>query len=205
MDIIYRKAKLEDIDSIIAMQHKLNQMLNLNEDDNDRYFKEYLSQSISNDDIVYHIAQNQNEIAGVACVDFSDCLEVDGVEYSASIPLIFVDEKYRGSPIAYDLFDLSLKEILNRNQNSLVMSIEDNNPYKYLHFSIADKLIEEREEPTLSGEMVKQYLLGITDVKSVQGLTLKEHLKRVSYTKRNFDDVIKTLSSANNTLLKWWI
>ena len=198
MQILYEKASLQDIGEIVKMQHKLNNMLGLYEDIDDECLKDYLNQSMVSEEITYYIARQGKEVIGVICLDFSDCIVVENIEYAASIPLIYVDEKYRCGQIAYNLFKLGLQDIIKRGLNSAVMTIENNNPNKYLHFAIADRIIEEREELLKNGNTIKQYLLGISDVNVINNLTFKDCMKRVVYTKNNFNKVINQMVIVEN-------
>ena len=202
MEIIYEKANEADAKTILEMQHKLNEMLGLNKDIDEEIFLDYLKQSINSNDTVYYIARLNTEAIGVVSIDFSNSLTVRDVEYSASIPLIFVNKNHRDGKISFKLFKLAIEEIIKRNLNSFAMTIEENNPNKYLHFAIADQLIEEREELLENGNSTKQYLLGVTDINSINNLSYKDILKRVSYTKRNFDSVLNTISTPNNITYK---
>ena len=198
MKITYEKATLKDIDEIINMQSKLNMMLGLNTDPDTNCLSEYLKEEMKLGESVDIIAKNENEIVGDIAISFSDSMLVDNIVYSASIPLIYVDEKYRNGAVAYNLFKLALKEIVNKGYNSLVMSVEDNNPNKLLHFAIADQLIEDREELLENGETTKQYLLAISDVKKVLKLHYKDIIKKVIYTKNNFEKVFAELTCPEN-------
>lgn len=202
IDIIYKKANTDDIDSIVQMQHKLNEMLGLYEDVESKDFIEYLKSSISNEEITYYVVKIAKETIGIVCIDFSDYLEFDGVEYVASIPLIYVENKYRSGNIAYNLFKLALKDIKNRGYNSFVMLVEDNNPNKYLHFSIADKLIDERKENIKDGGQVSQFLLGVSDIIDIEKLSFKDFIRKAVYTKRNFNKVLQELLDDTNNIYK---
>lgn len=198
MKILYEKATLNDVDAIINMQNKLNMMLGLNEDSDANCLRELIEEEIKTGDSVYFIAKNENEVIGNVIISFSDTIIVDNIEFTASIPLIFIDEKYRGGSVAYTLFKMALKEILAKGFNTLVMSVEDNNPNKYIHFAIADKLIEDREELLENGGTIKQYLLAISDVKKIANLAFRDIIKNVVYTKNNFEKLLKELPCSEN-------
>ncbi len=196
--ITYEKAKVTDAKAIINMQHKLNTMLGLNEGLEYEVFEGYLTEAISNNKSIYHIAKLQDEIVGCVCIDFDDCIEIGNIEYRASIPLIYLDKKCRGGEVAYNLFKLALKEISERGLNTFVMSIENNNPNKYLHFSIADQIIDARKELLENGGEVIQYILGVSDVKKLNTLSLKQYMQKVIYTKRNFENTLQLIANTNS-------
>lgn len=198
MDIKYTKAKYNDINAIVKMQHKLNDMTGVYEELDDKTLKDYLEQSIEGDEAVYYVAKSQNEDIGMICIDFSDCLDAGDIEYCASIPLIYVNESLRGGEVAYTLFKLALDEIKNRGLNSFLMTVEDNNPNKYLHFSIADKLIEQRNEDLVNGNEISQYLLGVSNIDSIYNLSMKEFGRKAVYAKRNFDKILQDLNYEEN-------
>ena len=191
----YYRAGLNDVEAIVLMQNQLTDMLNLNHDPEEEILNEYIKEEIESQEAAYFIAKVNETTIGVVLVDFSNLIYVDNIEFVASIPFIFVDEKYRRGAVAYDLFNLALKEVKQKDKNSLVMSVEDNNPYKFLHFAIADILIEENEELTEDGK-TKQYILGITDVGKVQQCSFKNFIRNIVNTKKNFSQVLKDFPRA---------
>ena len=191
----YYRAGLNDVEAIVLMQNQLTDMLNLNHDPEEEILNEYIKEEIESQEAAYFIAKVNETTIGVVLVDFSNLIYVDNIEFVASIPFIFVDEKYRRGAVAYDLFNLALKEVKQKDKNSLVMSVEDNNPYKFLHFAIADILIEENEALTEDGK-TKQYILGITDVGKVQQCSFKNFIRNIVNTKKNFSQVLKDFPRA---------
>ena len=195
MTIKYEKGTVDDADSIVSMQQELNKMLDLQELDEEQ-FKKYILTDIQSEDRSYFVAKINGETIGVISVDFSESISVNDVDdYNASITLMFVDERYRNGTIAFDLFKLAIDEIQKNGENSFVMSVEDNNPNKYLHFAFADVLIEENEEQTKNGT-TSQYLLGVTDIDKVKSYTFKEIMKKSVKMKKEFSEVLKTIPRA---------
>ena len=195
MTIKYEKGTVDDADSIVSMQQELNKLLDLQELDEEQ-FKKYILTDIQSEDRSYFVAKTNGETIGVISVDFSESISVNDVDdYNASITLMFVDERYRNGTIAFDLFKLAIDEIQKNGENSFVMSVEDNNPNKYLHFAFADVLIEENEEQTKNGT-TSQYLLGVTDIDKVKSYTFKEIMKKSVKMKKEFSEVLKTIPRA---------
>ncbi len=194
MKIKYEKASLTDVDSIVSMQKELNSMLNL-QDLDEIEFKKYIQSDILNKDKTYFVAKVDGETIGVICVDFIEMIGVDDVDYSAAIDLIYVNEKFRLGTVGYNLFMLAIEEMRKRDKESFVMSVEDNNPNKFLHFALADVLIEENEEFTQDGTTT-QYLLGVTDIDKVKSYTFKEIMRKSIKMKKEFDEVLKNIPRA---------
>ena len=195
MTIKYEKGTVDDADSIVSMQQELNKLLDLQELDEEQ-FKKYILTDIQSEDRSYFVAKTNGETIGVISVDFSESISVnDTDDYNASITLMFVDERYRNGTIAFDLFKLAIDEIQKNGENSFVMSVEDNNPNKFLHFAFADVLIEENEEQTKNGT-TSQYLLGVTDIDKVKSYTFKEIMKKSVKMKKEFSEVLKTIPRA---------
>ncbi len=194
MKIKFEKGSLTDVDSIVSMQKELNKMLNL-EDLDEIAFKEYILKDIQSEYKAYYVAKNNGETIGVISIDFSEAISVNDVDYSASISLMFVDEKYRKGAIAYDLFKLAMEEMQNRGKQSFVMSVEGNNPNKFLHFSFADIIIDENEELTQDGTTT-QYLLGVTDINKVKTYTFKDIMRKSIRTKKEFAQLLNSMPRA---------
>lgn len=204
MEISYEKATEKDVKEIINIQHKLNQMLNLDyvkEETFWQYFEEILKNDIRNETSIYYLAKKENSIVGCICIElYEDELISDVGSFNYGIPLIFVNERCRNGKIALKLFKLAIHEIQKRGCNTLTMSVEDNNPNKYLHFAIADILLDKREEQLVDCGTTTQYVLGSTDISRFAKLTMKEFMNMALEVKRNFKKVIENLQITESNI-----
>lgn len=204
MVISYERATEQDVKKIIEIQHKLNEMLNLEyvkEETFWLYFEEMLKEDIRNETSIYYLAKDEDNIIGCVCLEqYEDELISDVGNFNYAIPLIFVSEKYRNGKIAFNLFKKVIKDIIKRGYNNLVMSVEDNNPNKYLHFAISDVLLDKREEELVDGGTTTQYVLGITDISRISNLSMKEIMNRAVKVKRNFKKVIEGLQITESNI-----
>lgn len=194
MEVRFEKASLDDVDKIVLMQKDLNMLLDLYDLDEER-FKNIIQSEIVSSDKAYFVAKVDSETIGVVSVDFGESFGIDDIDCSATISLIYVDRRYRKGKIAYNLLKLAIDEIQNRGESVLVMSVEDNNPNKFLHFSMADIIIQENEERTKNGATT-QYLLAVTDINKIATSSFKEFMKNVLETKKNFTEVLKNMPRA---------
>ena len=197
MEIFIRKATETDAAIIAQMQHELDVMLNWPEGINYERFVEYLIDEMHGPYTTYYVAECDGEVVGVVCVDVSEKIIVEEVEYCASIPLIFVDEKYRQGAVAYKLFKTALQDIERQGYNSLIMNVAENNPYKYLHFALADIIINEDKQKINEEETKIVHVLGISNIKELKNLTFKDFLQKLVYTKKNFQKVFQEMKEAN--------
>jgi len=204
MEISYVKATKKDVKVIISIQHKLNEMLNLEyvkEETFWQYFEEMLKEDIQNETTIYYLAKNEDKIVGCVCVElYEDELISEVGTFNYAIPLIFVDERYRNGKIAFNLFKFAIYEIKRRGFNALTISVEDNNPNKYWHFAIADILLDKREEKLINGETTTQFILGVTDIIRFTNLSMKELMNRAVKVKRNFNKVVENLKVTKSNI-----
>ena len=195
MEIYFKHADMQDVDTIVLMQKELNNMLEL-QDLDEEAFKKYIQKDMQSEKTAYFIAKNNSETIGVVVVDFSDAISIDdSLDYEASISLIYVDKRYRTGTIAYELFKIAIEEMCNRGKYSFVMSVEDNNPNKFLHFALADVLIEENQENTKNGTTT-QYLLGVSDINKIKSYSFKDFLRKSIEIKKEFSQVLQTMPRA---------
>lgn len=196
MEIFIRKATETDAEILAQMQHQLNAMLDLPDGLEFERFVEYLIDEMHGPYTTYYTAECDGKVVGTVCVDVSEKIIIEEVEYCASIPFIFVDEKFRQGSVAYKLFKQALQEIERQGYNSLIMNVAENNPYKYLHFALADIIINEDKQEINKEEYKKIYILGVSNIKELKNLTFKDFLQKLVYTKKNFEKVFKELKEA---------
>lgn len=204
MEINYEKATEKDVKIIIKMQHRLNEMLNLEYVKDDafwQYFEESLKDDMRNEISSYYLAKKEDDIVGCVCIEmYEDELISEVGTFNYGVPFIFIDEKYINGKIAFNLFKMAIEEITKRGFNTLVMRVEDNNPNKYLHFALADVLLDKEEEKLITGDATTQYVLGITNISRFTNLSMKELMNMALEVKRNFKKVIENLQITESNI-----
>ena len=107
--IKFEKMNQNEIDVFIDFQKRLNKLIGFSNDVlYEDELKEYLKQELSSDAQCYIIAKENDVSIGLIAIDFSNELEFNGINYTAAIPLIYVDENKRNGILSYDLFKLAL-------------------------------------------------------------------------------------------------
>ncbi len=197
--IKFEKLTENDINIFVDFHKKLNDLIGFkNNVLEDPEILEWLKQSLISEDNYTIIAKESDNPIGLVSVDFSNELEFNGNNYNASIPLIYVEEKSRNGILSYDLLKMALKECKKRGVVSAVISVEDNNPHKFLHFALADTLIDENQEYLTDDKTVTQYILGISNIETLLTMSLSQLAKKVSKTKKDFNSRLQELKSSSN-------
>ncbi len=177
-----------EIDVFVSFHKKLNDLIGFKDNVfDDPEILECLKQDLISEDSYTIIAKEDDKPIGLISVDFSNELEFNGNNYTASIPLIFIEEKNRDGILSYELLKRALKECKNRGANSVVISVEDNNPHKFLHFALADTILDENQEYLTDTKKVTQYVLGISNVEPLLTMPLSLLAKKISQTKKDFN------------------
>ncbi len=185
--ITFENLKEDEIDIFIDFHKKLNNLIGFSDEVlNTQDMREYLKENLKSEEQCYIIAKENNEPVGLISIDFSNELEFNGTIYNAAIPLIFVEEKNRNGVLSYDLLKLALNECKKRGSNSVAISVEDNNPHKFLHFAISDTLIDINQEYLTDQKTVTQYILGISNINNLLNLPFSKLAKNVSSTRKDF-------------------
>lgn len=198
--IKFEKIKENEMDIFINYHKKLNNLIGFSDDSlNDDEIKAYLKEDLMSDSEFCILAKEHDEPIGLISVDFSNELEFNGCNYTAAIPLIFVEQKKRNGILSYDLLKIALKECKKRETKSIAISVEDNNPHKFLHFAIADTLIDINQEYLIDGKTVTQYVLGITDINTTLNMPFSKLAKKVSETRKNFDKRLNEIKEASSS------
>lgn len=198
--IKFEKIKDDEINIFIGFHKKLNELIGFKDNGlEDAETLECLKQDLLSEDNYTIIAKEEDKPIGLVSVDFSNELEFNGNNYTASIPLIFVEEKNRNGILSYELLKEALNECKNRGVISVVISVEDNNPHKFLHFALADNIIDKNQEYLTDEETVTQYILGISDIESLLSMPFSELARRVSKTRKDFKSRLHELETSLNT------
>lgn len=105
---------------------------------------------------------------------------VDGKRPDDDIGLIsdiFVDqtsEASNGGYTAFKLLKLGVDELLSNGKNRAIMVVQDDNKNKFLHFSLADKVLRTSEVERKDSSKTTQYELLISDLIKIKNLTFRE-------------------------------
>ncbi len=197
--IKFEKLTENDIDIFVDFHKKLNNLIGFtNNVLEDPEILELLKQSLVSEDSYTIIAKDDDKPIGLVSVDFSNELEFNGNNYTASIPLIYVEESSRNGILSYDLLKMALNECKERGVVSAVISVEDNNPHKFLHFALADTIIDENQEYLTDSKTITQYVLGISNIETILTMPLSQLAKRISKTKKDFNSRLHELKSSSN-------
>lgn len=198
--IKFEKIKDDEINIFVGFHKKLNELIGFKDNGlEDAETLECLKQDLLSEDNYTIIAKEEDKPIGLVSVDFSNELEFNGNNYTASIPLIFVEEKNRNGILSYELLKQALNECKNRGVISVVISVEDNNPHKFLHFALADTIIDENKEYLTDDKMVTQYILGISNIERLLSMPFSELAKNVSKIKKEFNSRLHELEGSLNS------
>ena len=198
--IKFEKLKENEINIFVGFHKKLNDLIGFKDNVlDDSEILECLKQDLVSDDNYTIIAKEDDKPIGLVSVDFSNELEFNGNNYTASIPLIFVEEKNRNGILSYELLKLALKECKKRGVISLAISVEDNNPHKFLHFALADIIIDENQEYLTDDKTITQYILGVSNIENILAMSFSQLAKKVSQTKKDFNSRYIELRDSSNS------
>lgn len=94
------------------------------------------------------------------------------------IDAIYVKDNYRGTDIAYNLLQLGLKALINAGKNKSIVTVQQDNPNRFLHFAMADTLLNKSKCKRKNGTVTISYDLLISDIKKVANMSSLELGKR---------------------------
>lgn len=197
--IKFEKLKEDEINIFIGFHKKLNDLIGFkNNILDDSEILDYLKQDLFSDENYTIIAKENDNPVGLVSIDFGNELEFNGNNYTASIPIIFIEEQNRNGILSYELLKMALNECKKRGVISIAISVEDNNPHKFLHFALADTILDENQEYLTEDKTVIQYVLGISNIETLLTTPFSQLAKNVSKTKRNFYARLEELRKYSN-------
>ncbi len=86
---------------------------------------------------------------------------------------IYVKDNYRNGEIAYNLLQLACDTLLNAGKNIAMISVQEDNPNRFLHFAMADKLINKEKCKRKDGTITISYDL-LLDIKNLKTTTIRQ-------------------------------
>ena len=199
MSVTYRKinpSRYEDIKIYFSMQQELDDMLSTNcnlpnaekikwqrirmgatelRDDwnEDNYwYKEKLEQVA---DEYAFICEDKDTVVGYISVCTYHIVNGDRPNDDIGIiDAIYVKDNYRGTDIAYNLLQLGLKALINAGKNKSIVTVQQDNPNRFLHFALADSLLNKSKCKRKNGTVTISYDLLISDIKKVANMSSLE-------------------------------
>ena len=104
---------------------------------------------------------------------------------------IYVMPEHQNGFNAYQLLQLGLGALIENGKNRAIMNVQEDNENHYLHFAIADKLLEQEECTRANGSKTMDYTLLIEDVKALKDLSYKEFMRRIVNEKSKKEEFVK--------------
>jgi len=102
----------------------------------------------------------------------------------ANIIEIFVLDEFRGGDIAFKLLKSAVTSLTDKGISKARCNVQEDNPYRFLHFAMADSKIKKIEESTRSdGTKVLDYSL-LIDLNKLKNTALIELAKKASLLKK---------------------
>ena len=99
---------------------------------------------------------------------------------------IYVKDEYRQGIIAYKLLQLAFDTLLNANKTSAILSVQEDNPNRFLHFALSDKILEKRKCTRKNGSVTTSYDLLISDIAKTKAMSSRELATRAIKIKKNY-------------------
>ena len=209
----YRKVNPSDINDInryLAIQKQLKDFLKVNARDlteeqikwlrirmgayellsdingKDKVLSDRLQRQV--DEIVY-LCEVDDEVTGFCAICTYHIKDGERLDDNIGIISdIYVKEEYRNGDIAYKLLQLAIKELLQANKTAVVMEVQEDNPNRFLHFALADKILFKEKCKRNDGTITISYSLLISDVRKIQKIEPRELALKAIKIKKDFID-----------------
>lgn len=209
----------EDIDEYLKIQNKLNNFLNskakpLTEDqikwlrirmgafelldDYKGKDKELATRLDEQADEICYFCELDNEIVGFCAICTYHI--VDGERPDDDIGIIsdiYVDERFRNGEIAYNLLQYALDELIKANKTSAIMIVQEDNPNRFLHFALADKILRTDIISRKNKTKTINYELLISDILKVKTLSSRDLARRAIKIKKHFNNGLELVNAYN--------
>ena len=210
----------EDIYKYLEIQNKLNHFLNskakpLTEDqikwlrirmgafelldDYKGKDKELATRLDEQADEICYFCELNNEVIGFCAICTYHI--VDGERPNDAIGIIsdiYVDEQYRNGEIAYNLLQYALEELIKANKTSAIMIVQEDNPNRFLHFALADRVLSTDIISRKNKTKTINYELLISDILKIKSLSSRDLARRAIKIKKQFNNGLELVNSYNN-------
>ena len=110
-----------------------------------------------------------------------------GAEYG-NINAILVKDGYKGTDVAFNLLKLALIDLANNGKTKITMTVQQDNPNRFLHFAMADTLLNKSKCKRKNGTITISYDLLISDIKKVLNMSSLEIGKRAVKIRRKIGE-----------------
>lgn len=213
MSVTYRKLDAKndkDFNLFLAMENSLDDYLKTNKSEIDlakkhlwtrvhmgavefleelvpgRDTTEYRKQLQTMPDQVCYIAEENGETIGYVVYLNYWCENGArlGAEYG-NINAILVKDGYKGTDVAFSLLKMALTDLANNGKNKITLTVQQDNPNRFLHFAMADTLLSQNETTRKDGSKTISYDLLISDINKVKNMSFLELGKRAVKIRRN--------------------
>ena len=106
-----------------------------------------------------------------------------GAEYG-NINAILVKDGYKGTDVAFKLLHVALDDLVKNGKTKITMTVQQDNPNRFLHFAMADTLLSQNETTRKDGSKTISYDLLISDIDKVKNMSFLELGKRAVKIRR---------------------
>lgn len=211
MGYVYRKVNphnIDDINKYLEIQQKLNQYLHSKakplSDEQIKWLrirmgafelldapktkdKELANRLENQMDEVCFLCELNDEVIGFCAI--CNYHVVNGERPDDDIGMIsdiYVKDGFRSGEIAYNLLKLGIDELINAGKTSAIVVVQEDNPNRFLHFAIADKVLESEVIKRNNNTKTINYDLLISDLAKVKTMTARQLGAKAVKIKRDF-------------------
>lgn len=149
---------------------------------------EYKKQLLKRPDQVCYVAEDDGKVVGYI-VYLNYCVMNDerlGEEYG-NLNAILVKENYRGTGVAYQLLQLALNDLINNGKTKLILTVQQDNPNRFLHFAMADTVFSQDFCIRRDGTKTNSYNLLISDAEKLKNMSGLELARKAANIKRKIN------------------
>lgn len=212
-DCVYRKVdphNLNDINKLLTIQYRLNEYLNSNSkpltqdqikwlrirmgayellDDYKSKDKELADRLEGSPDEISYFCECDGEIVGFCSICNYHIVNGNRPnDKTGLISDIFVDEKHRNGDIAYKLLQYAIEELIKANLTSAIMVVQEDNPNRFFHFALADKVLDTQIISRRNKIKTINYELLISDIHKIKNMSSKEIARRAIKVQKYFNN-----------------
>ena len=186
------QSNIEDFMKIVEFDNKLSMHLGkqkkyeTDEEIAEHYL--YFSKCHNNIDEYYIFYEQNNKLVGYIHVGSYIFFNGKRDESIGNICDIFVDPENRNGVIALELLREGLKILQKQNINQAIMTVQTHNPFRFLHYGIADEVYTREKYIRKNGEESENIILQINDINSLQQRPFKDILRNINEHRKNFRD-----------------
>ena len=188
----FAESNIDDFMKIVEFDNKLSIHLG----NNKKYESEeeiaegylYYSKYHNGIDEYYIFYEENNKLIGYVHIGNYIVFNHVRDESIGNILDIFVDPESRNGVIALQLLREGLNILQKQNINKAIMTVQTHNPFRFLHYGIADEVYTREKYTRKNGESSENIILQINDIKALQQRPFNEILRNIHTHRKNFRD-----------------